>query len=155
MTRLTDLLPTSAIRVGVRAADWREALGEAGALLAATGATDPAYTDEMVALVEELGPYIVLAPGIALGHARPSPAVHRVGFSLVTLAEPVAFGHPDNDPVTLVLGMSAPDDAAHTDALATVAGLLGDDTRRKALAAAATPEAVHALVRAYETDAGS
>ena len=36
--------------------------------LVASGATTPAYTDEMVATVEQLGPCIVIAPGIAPSH---------------------------------------------------------------------------------------
>ena len=155
MATLAELLPPAAIRVGDHAADWRQAVRAAGAVLADTGATDPAYTGEMLAVVEELGPYIVLAPGIALGHARPSPAVHRVGFSWVGLADPVSFGHPQNDPVSLVLGMAAPDDGAHTAALTTIARLLGDGERRAALLAARTPAAVHAMVVAYEGESAT
>ena len=84
--RLTQLLPIDAIRLGETAADWRAAVRLAGDALVASGATTPAYTDEMVATVEQLGPYIVIAPGIALAHSRPSPAVLRAGISLVTLA---------------------------------------------------------------------
>jgi PTS system ascorbate-specific IIA component len=71
--RLTQLLPVDAIRIGETAADWRAAVRLAGDALVASGATTPAYTDEMVATVEQLGPYIVIAPGIALAHSRPSP----------------------------------------------------------------------------------
>lgn len=155
MASLTELLPPAAVRVGAYAADWREAIGLAGAVLVETGATDPAYTGEMVAVVEELGPYIVLAPGIALGHARPSPAVHRVGFAWVALAEPVPFGHRENDPVSLVLGMAAPDDGSQTAALTTVAQLLADGPRRAALLAARTPEELHSLVKTYEEERAS
>ena len=55
--RLTQLLPVDAIRIGETAADWRAAVRLAGDALVASGATTPAYTDEMVATVEQLGPY--------------------------------------------------------------------------------------------------
>jgi PTS system ascorbate-specific IIA component len=130
---LSALLPESAIRTGVQAADWRAAVQAAGDALAASGATEPGYTHEMITTVETLGPYIVIAPGIALAHARPSPLVHHTGFSWVRLAQPVPFGHPENDPVELVIGLAALDDNAHINGLAVLATLLDDDNRRSAL----------------------
>lgn len=148
--RLPALLPSTAIRLGVRAADWRAAVAAAGEALVASGATAPAYTDAMIATVEQLGPYLVIAPGVALAHARPSPAVHRTGLSLVTLATPVRFGHQHNDPVTLVVGLAAPDDRSHVQALATLAGLLADEPRRASLLNARHPWEVRDVIAAYE-----
>ena len=147
---LSALLPRSAIRVGVEAADWRAAVTAAGQALARSGATTPAYAGEMIAAIEAMGPYMVIAPGIALPHARPSPAVLRVGLSVVALARPVPFGHPQNDPVTLVIALAAPDNRSHTQALATLAGLLAEETRRAALLRAERPEEILAAVEAYE-----
>ena len=147
---LSALLPRSAIRVGVEAADWRAAVTAAGDVLVSSGATAPAYTGEMIAAIEQMGAYMVIAPGIALPHARPSPAVLRVGLSVVALARPVPFGHPQNDPVTLVIALAAPDNRAHTQALAVLAGLLAEETRRAALLRAERPEEILAAVEAYE-----
>jgi PTS system ascorbate-specific IIA component len=149
---LSDLLGTRAIRIGAEAADWRAAVRRAGEALTASGATTPAYTDEMIATVVELGPYIVIAPGIALAHSRPSPSVLHAGMSLVTLATPVAFGHRQNDPVSLVVGLAAPDEEGHVRALSTLAEFLSDESRRAALLSAGTPEEVVAMVRAFERD---
>jgi len=148
--RLSFLLPAGAIRTGVEAADWREAVTVAGKALVASGATTEAYTQEMIAAIESMGPYMVIAPGIALPHARPSPAVRRAAISVVTLETPVPFGHPQNDPVSLVIALAAPDSRSHTQALATLAGLLAEEPRRSALLGATAPEEVLALVRAYE-----
>ena len=148
--RLTQLLPLDAIRIGQSAADWRAAVRLAGDALVASGATTPAYTDEMVATVEQLGPYIVIAPGIALAHSRPSPAVRRAAISLVALLEPVAFGHRENDPVRLVIGLAAVDEEGHITALSTLAELLSDETRREGLIEAADAGEVAQMVRAFE-----
>jgi PTS system ascorbate-specific IIA component len=147
---LTELLPPSAIAIGALARDWRGAVRVAGDALVASGATEPAYTDEMIATVEQLGPYIVIAPGIALAHSRPSPAVRRAGVSVVTLAAPVTFGHRTNDPVRLVVGLAAPDDEGHVTALATLAEFLADDGRQERLLAAPDAATVRDLVAAYE-----
>lgn len=149
---LSDLLAPGSIRVGAEAVDWRDAVRRAGETLTASGATTAAYTDEMIATVEELGPYIVIAPGIALAHSRPSPAVLHAGISLVTLARPVEFGHQQNDPVSLVVGLAAPDEEGHVRALSTLAEFLSDESRRDALQAAVTPDQVVDMVRAFERD---
>lgn len=148
---LSAMLPIEAIRIGAVASDWRAAVRLSGAALVASGATDDAYTDEMIATVEQLGPYIVIAPGIALAHSRPSPAVQRAGMSLVTLSTPVEFGNTDNDPVHLVVGLAAPDDEGHVMALATLADFLSDEARRTSLASATEATEVRAMIAAFES----
>jgi PTS system ascorbate-specific IIA component len=132
--------------VGVAAADWRAAVRAAAGLLVREGAAEAGYPDRCVATVEEQGPYIVLAPGLALAHARPEDGALSVGVAAATLAEPVAFGHPVNDPVDVVLAFCTPDAAAHTATLAALAralqGGLADDLR-----AAGDPEAVGRALR--------
>ncbi|MFI0773751.1 PTS sugar transporter subunit IIA [Streptomyces sp. NPDC021212] len=146
MDELIDLLPAGCVRLDARAADWREAIAVAGGLMVDAGFTTAEYTAEMIAGVEEHGPYIVVAPGVAFAHARPSPAVRATGMSWVRLAEPVAFGHETNDPVTLVVALAATDTGAHTSAMASLARLLGDPGAAAALAAAPTPEALRAVL---------
>jgi PTS system ascorbate-specific IIA component len=58
-------LPDSAVVLGAPASSWRGALRTAGGALVASGATTDAYTDAMVDMVEEHGPYIVISPGRA------------------------------------------------------------------------------------------
>ncbi len=142
MTALTDLLTADAIALDVHVDDWKEAVSVAGGLLTSTGVATDVYTAEMIDSVVEKGPYIVIAPGFAFAHARPSPAVHRTGMSWVRLARPVDFGHPSNDPVDLVVALAATDATAHTSAMAELAKVIGDQTRRDALESAPTPEIV-------------
>jgi PTS system ascorbate-specific IIA component len=147
---LSQLIAGDAIQIASDARDWRAAVRAAGQALVACGATTAAYTDEMIATVEQLGPYIVIAPGIALAHSRPSPAVLRAGISLVTLANPVEFGHRQNDPVRLVVGLAAPDDEGHVTALATLAEFLADEGRRAALLSASDPASIRQMIGDYE-----
>ena len=99
------------------AGSWREAIALAGSGLVAAGVATEAYTQAMIDVVEANGPYIVIAPGFALAHARPSAEVLRWGMSLVTLAEPVEFGSGANDPVSVVVGLAAVDKDQHIRAL--------------------------------------
>jgi PTS system ascorbate-specific IIA component len=152
---LSKLLPASAVRLDVAAADWRAAVRAAGDALVASGATTDQYTDEMISTVETLGPYIVIAPGIALAHSRPSPSVIRAGLCMVRLAAPVEFGHRQNDPVRLVVGLASPDDQGHVKALATLAEFLADDGRQAALLEAPDVGTVRQLIRRYELEPGA
>lgn len=120
------MLSEAAITLGATAADWREAIRLAGDGLVASGVTAAAYTDEMIATVDSLGPYIVIAPGFALAHSRPSPAVHRTGLSWVQLATPVEFGSAANDPVDLVVGLAALDHDEHLQVMSNLARVLAD-----------------------------
>lgn len=142
MSQLSDLVTPSAVRLDVRADDWRAAIRAAGALLESDGIATGDYTDAMIRIVEEYGPYIVIAPGFALAHARPDESVHRTGMSFVRLAEPVAFGNADNDPVRIVMALAAADASTHREALVALASLLVDPVRRPQLDDAPTPEAV-------------
>ncbi|MFW0784522.1 PTS sugar transporter subunit IIA [Gordonia sp. CPCC 206044] len=139
MAAITDLLDLDAVALDVRVADWREAITAAGGLLERTGVADPDYTRSMIDSVDDKGPYIVIAPGFAFAHARPSAAVHRTGMSWLRLASPVPFGHATNDPVSLVVALAATDASAHTTAMADLAKALGDPARKAALDSAGTP----------------
>jgi PTS system ascorbate-specific IIA component len=139
-------LPATAIGLGLHVTDWRGAVRAAGDALVRSGATDPAYTERMVGVIDEFGAYIVIAPGLALAHARPGADVLTDGLSVVTLAEPVAFGHPHNDPVSVVVGLAVSTVASHVPFVAQLANVFNDATVIPALAAATTTDTVRALL---------
>jgi len=139
-------LPASAIELGASADDWRAAVRLAGAALVRSGATLPAYEDEMIRMIEEHGPYVVIAPGLALAHARPGPTVLADGLAIVTLDSPVAFGHPHNDPVSVVLGLAIARADQHLAAVAALANVFNDSDAIASLAAASTVEDVQRIM---------
>jgi ascorbate PTS system EIIA or EIIAB component len=119
---LTAYLDSRTVRAQVQASDWRAAVEQSGGLLADVGAVEPRYVEAMKATLLEYGPYAVIAPGIALPHARPEHGVNRPALSLVTLADPVEFGHSANDPVDVVIAFGAVDKETHLGALQQLAG---------------------------------
>lgn len=132
------VLAESAIIVGAEADDWRAAVRLAGRALTASGATRPGYADEMIRMIDEHGPYVVIAPGLALAHARPGPDVMADGLAVVTLATPVSFGHPHNDPVSVVLGLAIKSADAHIETVAELANVFNDSSAISRLASAAS-----------------
>ena len=144
---LRDALPHSAVRAAVQCDDWRDAVRVAGMLLVETGAATPRYVDAIIAAVDELGPYIVLAPGIAIAHARPEDGAAAVGFSLVRLAEPVAFGSATNDPVDLVFAFATPDSDEHISALAALAQFIESGSNLDRLRNAQTDDELYDVIK--------
>lgn len=124
---LKDLLTPDLISVGAHAADWRDAVRAAGGLLERAGKCDASYTDAMIASVEKFGPYMVLEEGIAMPHAQSAGNVREPGICVVTLAEPVAFGHEEFDPVWVLIGICAPDPKAHLACLSELSAIFEDE----------------------------
>ena len=122
------IIAESAIIIGAEVDDWRAAVRFAGRALTASGATRPGYADEMIRMIEEHGPYVVIAPGLALAHARPGPEVLADGLAVVTLATPVSFGHPHNDPVSVVLGLAIKSADTHIETVAELANVFNDSS---------------------------
>lgn len=143
-------LPESAIVLGASAATWRDAVRIAGDALVASGAAGPGYADEMVRMIEEHGPYVVIAPGLALAHARPGPEVKADGLAVVTLRDPVAFGHPHNDPVSVVLGLAISSRERHLESIADLANVFNDASAIPAIAAAKDPRTVMTIMERHQ-----
>jgi PTS system ascorbate-specific IIA component len=139
-------LPEEAIVLGAEATDWRAAVRIVGAALAASGAAQPGYSDEMIRMIEEHGPYVVIAPGLALAHARPGPEVLADGLAVVTLSTPVSFGHPHNDPVSTVLGLAITHADAHLATVAQLANIFNDSSAIADLAGATTTAEVRRIL---------
>ncbi|RLP75949.1 PTS sugar transporter subunit IIA [Mycetocola tolaasinivorans] len=141
-------LPDAAINLHAGAGDWRGAVRLAGDALTEGGFTTEAYADRMIEVIEEFGAYVVIAPGLALAHARPGPDVLRSGIAVVTLAEPVVFGHPHNDPVNVLIGLAVTGTEEHVTTVAELANVFNNADSIPALAAAPTAERVREILGA-------
>lgn len=133
---LKDLLTKDTIRVNIDAKDWEDAIRKGGDLLEKNGSIEHRYVDGMVETMKEIGPYIVIAPGIAMPHARPESGVKKIGMSLMTLKNPINFGNKENDPVSLVVCLCAIDHTTHLKAMSELVQLLGDEEKIKKIKAA-------------------
>lgn len=124
---LKDALNARTVKAKVLVSSWEQAVEEAGAVMVQANLVEPRYIDAMKKALRELGPYSVIAPGVAMPHARPEDGVIQTGFSLVTLEKPVAFGNAENDPVDILLAFSASDKDRHITALREISIFLSND----------------------------
>ena len=89
---LTQMLDAGHVNFKERCADWQSAIRAGCEPLVASGAVDAAYADEIIASIEQYGPYIVIAPDIAMPHAQGNTAsVHQTAVSFMKVHEAVAL----------------------------------------------------------------
>jgi PTS system ascorbate-specific IIA component len=100
----------------------------------------------MLEAIEKFGPYIVIAPGIALAHGKPSEAVVATGLSLLIIRQPIEFKHSQNDPVQLVFGLAATDHESHIEIMAELAGFLSDSDQVNSLLTCSNIEQIRSLI---------
>lgn len=115
------------VGLSLPAKDWEDAVRQAGRLLVEAGAVTPAYIDAMIRMVQEVGAYIVIAPGVAIPHARPEEGARQVAVAVVRLERPVAFPGQAENPVDLLFAFSGTDNTSHLDLIRGLAGLLRDE----------------------------
>jgi len=139
---LQDYLTKEQIAIQVKVEDWEGAVRAGGELMAEAGLCEPRYVEAMVQAVKDMGPYMVLAPGIALAHARPEDGMLAVGMSLITLADPVEFGSEANDPVRLVISFGGVDKEKHVGMLQELSRFLVEEGNQQLLMKAESVEDV-------------
>jgi mannitol/fructose-specific phosphotransferase system IIA component (Ntr-type) len=140
MIEINKLIRKEIVDVDVAVEDWQGAIRAAGKLMVADGAVEERFSEAMIRVAKEFGPYIVVAPGIALPHARPEDGVIKPSIAIVRLSTPVNFGNEDNDPVYLVVALAAIDHEQHIDGLKQLAKVLGNQDKIAEIKSASTKE---------------
>jgi ascorbate PTS system EIIA or EIIAB component len=127
-----------AVAVGAEAGSWQAAVELCGGLLVESGVAEERYVPAMVRTVEELGPYVVIAPGVAIPHARPEDGAIKPGISVLILREPVEFGSEENDPVDLLFGFATTGSDAHVELIRALSEFIGEQENLEKLRQART-----------------
>ncbi|VEI48224.1 PTS system enzyme II-A permease [Actinobacillus equuli] len=70
-----SLIENNSILLNQSAADWKAAIKLGTDVLEKSGAIEPRYYTSIIENIEKMGPYIILAPGLAMPHSRPEEGV--------------------------------------------------------------------------------
>ena len=143
---LADAFGEGSILIKDSVEDRSSAISLVGDLLVASGKATSNYVASMLEAVEIFGPYIVIAPGIALAHGKPSDAVLETGLSLLILEQSIEFQHSQNDPVRLVFGLAATDHESHLELMAELAEFLSAQENISSLLRCSDSEQVLSLL---------
>jgi transcriptional antiterminator/mannitol/fructose-specific phosphotransferase system IIA component (Ntr-type) len=142
------------IWLGATATGWEQATEQAGRLLVQQGIAEPQYVDAMISLLHRHGPYMVVAPGIALLHALPQDGALEQGMALLRLRAPVSFGHESNDPVDIIFAFACTDGRSHLLSLDQLTRLLDDAAAVRAMREARTTREIYDLLLRFSLPAG-
>ncbi|BAB03940.1 PTS sugar transporter subunit IIA [Halalkalibacterium halodurans] len=110
----------------LEASSPEEAIRKTGKLLVGNQLVEDEYVEAMVRSYQKNGPYFVVAPNIALPHARPEDGVKEAAVAFVRLKRPISFGHSSNDPVRFVFALAAASSGEHLQVLQKLMQLLGN-----------------------------
>ncbi len=131
------LISSNTIATGIEASDWEAAVRFGGRMMIDAGLCEPRYIEAIIDNHMSFGPYFIVAPGIAMPHAKPENGVLKTGYAFVMLRRPVEFGDPDNDPVDMLIFAGAVNREEHNEeVVAQVAELCDSDLYIKRLRAA-------------------
>lgn len=130
---LKEIVTEQNILLNYNAANWQDAVKAAGDLLYQNGSVKRDYSSRMIEKVKEIGPYIVILPGIALPHAGYEDGGMKTDMSFVTLKSPVPFGREEYDPVRLVIALAVSEKFDHIDALSELTEVLQNHHNYEAL----------------------
>ncbi|HKS32580.1 MAG TPA: PTS sugar transporter subunit IIA [Enterobacteriaceae bacterium] len=129
--------------------NWQHALQLCAGPLLETGVITPEYVTAIVEQHQRLGPYYVLAPGLAMPHARPEDGAKGTGLSLLKLRNGVAFGSEEGDPVDLIIMLAAPDKHGHIDTIAALAKLFVSEKEMAELHQATTIQEIKEIINRF------
>ena len=147
---LDELLNPEFIQLANEATDWQSAIALAAQPLLDKGYIKQTYIDGMIDSVNKSGPYIVLAPKVAVPHASPSCGVNKLGFSLLRLKQPVSFGNSDEDlNVQLIFVLAAVDSSSHLNALKQLSMILDEEDNIDTLIHMNSAEEIHQAIVAW------
>jgi len=104
--------------------------------LLANGKIEASYVQAIKATHQEIGPYYVLAPKIAMPHARPEDGVNEAALQLTVFKNGVDLGSTDNGDVYFSITLAAMDSDSHINTIMKLAELFqNDDDIEKIIAA--------------------
>lgn len=112
------------IELNIDSKDWVDSTKKASVKLVERNIIEEKYIDAMIDSVLKFGPYIVIAKNVALAHARPEEGAIETKLYFTTLKNDIEFGELDNDPVKLLIVLSAKDSNSHLEILCQLGSIL-------------------------------
>lgn len=147
---INNILSKDNIQMKVKCKTWEDAIYKSAAPLLEKGYIAPRYIENIFKKIEKYGPYMVIAPGIAMPHAGVKDGVYKTGVSIMTLDKPVKFNHTTNDPVHTVIFLAAKDNYAHIETLTHLLDILSVKENIEKIKLAKDPKTIFDLLKEKE-----
>ena len=145
-----NILYKENIQVSVECDTWEDAINKAAKPLLENGFIDAKYIDSIFEKIKLYGPYMVIAPGIAMPHAGIADGVNKTSLSIMTLKKPVKFNHKKNDPVHTVIFLAAADNYTHIETLTHLLDILTVKENIEKIIASSNQNQIYELLKLQE-----
>lgn len=148
---LKEFVETKHYKFADSAESWQDAIRMSCEALEADGTVEANYKEDIIKCVEKYGPYIVIAPNIALPHSQEGAVgVNKTAVSFMKLKKPVSFapGQPEMD-AQLFFTLASCNPDQHLNNMSRLSEMLMNEELVAALAEAETPEDLLELEKKY------
>ncbi len=148
-TNLSKIIPRENIALDLIAADKQQLFEKVAQLFEKQCAISSSIISESLLERENLAS-TGLGQGVAVPHGRVVGLKTPIA-AFIQLAEPLAFGSPDNNPVTLLITLLIPDNVTqkHLEILSEIAEMFSDTAFRDALTQEKNPEVIHNMITSW------
>ena len=137
------------IELKLNCKDWKDVITKGTDILIKKNYITEKYNDEIIKKLEELGPYMVIAPGICLAHVDMVSEINKTSMSLINLKYPIKFNSEFNDPVRLVLTFATKDKESHLNALLGFMNLINNSNDLNILISSSSKDEVMDIIKKY------
>ena len=148
---LTNMITESIIQLQVEANDWEDAIRKAGKPMIEHLYVKPAYIEEIIRIMHQEGPFVVITKHVALPHTKPSSGALCCGLGLTVLKEGITFGSQEHDPIKYIFTLSAVDNESHLTAMSQLLELFNEPSFFTMMDEAETPQEVIAYIKSHIT----
>lgn len=113
------------------------------------GKIEPSYLEAIKAKHAEIGAYYVLAPKIAMPHARPEDGVNEAALQITVFKNGVDLESEDNGDVYFSVTLAAMDSDSHIQTIVALAELFQNEDDIDAIIAAESTEEISKILASY------
>ncbi|WP_332401697.1 PTS sugar transporter subunit IIA [Vibrio metschnikovii] len=125
------------------------ALELACSTLIAQGKVNKSYLDAIKEKHQGIGAYYVLAPKIAMPHARPEDGVNEAGLQVTIFKHGVDLESEDNGDVYLSVTLAAVDSDSHIQTIVALSELFQNDDDINAIISAESKDDIVKILKKY------
>lgn len=148
MTVLMNFFHQDSVTIYSCAKNWQHAIDLSMENLLANHWVTENYIASIKQTTLDVGPYYLLAPHVAMPHARPECGALKTALSLTLLREGVSFGE-ESPPVNLLIGLAAADADSHITAIQALSEMLCEEDVINELLHAKNIEELKNIIRRY------
>ena len=122
------LLKAENVQILESAMDWKDAIRKSTLPLEKDNFVTVDYKEGIIQNVETLGPYICIAPHVAMPHARPEQGALKTQIAVTLFRKEVTFNREDAT-ANLFITLAAADADSHLQVLVKISELLQDEVK--------------------------